>query len=78
MNLIQGIYAFLLGLLLGLIMNETQTIFACIGFHLAFNAAGLLVDDFAPRNVPVIVQLVIMTASLAAGVLIYLRAIRRR
>lgn len=72
-NIIQGVYAFLLGLLIGLLKEKTKTILACIAFHVVFNVSGLLIDDFAPENIPVAIQVLLMLASLAASVFFYLR-----
>ena len=72
-NVIQGIYAFLLGLFVGELKNMTQTIFACIGFHCFFNATGLLLDDFMPADLSVAWTALIMTASLAGLVIIFRR-----
>lgn len=73
MKLIQGIYAFLLGLLLGLLKEETGMISACIGFHVAFNITGLLIDDLMPDNIPPVIQAVMMIISLAVCVILLLR-----
>lgn len=72
-NIIQGIYAFLLGLFIGELKNITGTIFACIGFHCIFNMTGLLIDDYMPADLPVIWITVIMAVSLASGIFIFLK-----
>lgn len=72
MNLIQGIYAFLLGLLLGLLCERAQTFLTCISFHCAFNITGLLIDDYMPAGLHTAAKAVIMLASLAAGIFIFL------
>lgn len=56
MKLVQGIYAFLIGLLLGVLFYETQTILATVGFHCIFNITGLLLDDIVPADIPVTVR----------------------
>lgn len=73
MNLVQGIYAFLLGLLIGYLMEESQTILACFGFHIVFNISGLLLDDLAGDDISRIVCAIIMAAALAVSILLYLR-----
>lgn len=42
-NLIQGSYAFVLGLILGLIYREFQNIWLCMLLHAAMNGSGVLV-----------------------------------
>lgn len=45
LNLIQGIYAFGVGLFVGYIVHLTGSIVPSILFHITFNAAGLVVPD---------------------------------
>ena len=45
LNLIQGIYAFGVGLFVGYIVHLTGNIVTSILFHIAFNAAGLVIPD---------------------------------
>lgn len=78
MNLIQGIYAFLLGFLLGMLKNRTGKLLSCIGFHCFFNAAGLLIDDFVPADIPAAFKAVFMSAALAACIFIYLKITSNR
>lgn len=73
MNPVQGIYAFLLGLLLGILKRYTGTVLACISFHIVFNVTGLIIDDYAPDDIPVPAEAVIMLAALAAGIFVYIR-----
>ncbi len=67
MNLVQGIYAFLLGLLMGYIKKCTGSLIPCILFHIAFNMTGLLIDDFMPPTSDA-VRVVMMILFLAACV----------
>lgn len=48
MNLIQGLYAFLLGLVLGLICRVTGSIFAAALTHIIFNSTSYLMEIFFP------------------------------
>ncbi len=73
MNVVQGIYAFLLGLLIGSLMEESQTILACIGFHIVFNISGLLLDDLAGDNNSGIAYIAAALMSLAVCIYLYLR-----
>lgn len=41
-NIVQGIYAFVLGMFLGFIYNKYQSIFASILLHMAINISGIL------------------------------------
>ena len=77
-NVIQGVYAFLLGLFIGELKNITQTIFACIGFHCIFNITGLLLDDLMPADLSVAWTVLIMTAALSALLIIFRRLWKSR
>ena len=50
MNLVQGIYAFVLGAVLGLVRVSTGTIFASIGTHIIFNATSYVLQLFFPSG----------------------------
>lgn len=43
-NLVQGSYAFILGLLFGYVYQKYNTIYSTLLFHIAFNASGYLID----------------------------------
>lgn len=55
MNLIQGLYAFLLGILLGMVKQSIGSIYANIGLHIIFNATsyliGSLFENSAAKNI---------------------------
>ena len=46
LNLVQGLYAFVLGLLLGWVFWRTGRLRWCIGLHAAFNFSGYVLDGF--------------------------------
>ncbi|MCR5666603.1 MAG: CPBP family intramembrane metalloprotease [Eubacterium sp.] len=48
-NLIQGVYAFVIGLFLGYIRHDSGTIRASIHLHIMFNIVGLLVSPYLPH-----------------------------
>lgn len=50
MNLVQGIYAFLCGVLLGLVCRTTDTILASILAHITFNATNYLLEYLFPAD----------------------------
>ena len=64
MSLVQGIYAFLLGLFIGYLARCTGSVINCICFHLAFNLTGLLLDDLMPDNLLFPIRLIILIAAL--------------
>ena len=50
MNLVQGIYAFVLGAVLGLVRVSTGTISASIGTHIIFNATSYVLQLVFPSG----------------------------
>ena len=50
-NLIQGTYAFLLGILLGIIVLKTKTVISSIIFHISLNLSILFVSEKCFNNV---------------------------
>lgn len=49
MNIVQGIYAFLLGMLFGYVAYRMKSIWASIMLHGITNAAGLIIDIILPQ-----------------------------
>jgi membrane protease YdiL (CAAX protease family) len=78
MNLIQGIYAFGLGVILGLICEWTKSIWMSMLLHASFNAVGMA-QDYLPLNNDII-YLVIISISIVAliGSVYYTKHIQRR
>jgi membrane protease YdiL (CAAX protease family) len=71
-NVIQGLYAFLVGLLLGYIYIKTRNIIAAIAAHMVFNAYDLLLNALSERiaeETLAAVALTGMLVSLALGVI---------
>ncbi len=64
-NLVQGIYAFLLGLLLGHLVRLSGSVFSGIIFHSALNFAGLYLEHLLPTALPAMVKLVLMVLAAA-------------
>lgn len=48
MNIVQGVYAFLLGLLFGYVANRMQSVWASVMLHGMVNASGLVLDIILP------------------------------
>ncbi len=67
MSIIQGIYAFLLGMLIGLLKHYTGTIIGCISFHVFFNITGILVTILMPGEISTIIRTVSMVAGFAVS-----------
>lgn len=64
-NIIQGIYAFLLGLVLGCMVRKFDTIYASILLHMCVNASSFLFV-FIPVNTPSNIILVVLGGILLA------------
>ena len=65
MNLIQGIYAFVLGLFIGWLRVLAESILGCIAYHIAINACGLMLPVVMPEEPPVVIMVMMATASAA-------------
>ncbi len=66
MNVIQGIYAFLFGLVLGYIYMKTGTIILTIATHIIFNLTSLIFDGLykywkAPENLKYVIVFIVCT-----------------
>lgn len=84
MNIIQGSYAFVLGIILGVVCEKFGSIYYAIFLHICFNFLGTVISqqlDFIDSPVEYAVYYaVIAIAAIAAAVLLFLgrRAMRRR
>ena len=76
-NLIQGIYAFLLGLILGCVAHRLGGIIASLILHMSINAAGLLQSLLVPTDAGVVIRIVFVVVGLAGIVLIMRYGLRR-
>lgn len=64
-NLVQGLYAFLLGLLIGYLVLLSGSLYSGIIFHSALNFAGLYLERLLPTALPAAVKLVLMVLAAA-------------
>lgn len=71
MNLIQGIYAFLLGLILGYLANHYRTLTACMLFHGFFNLFGTLLTDIESRFLDNYLQLLLILLCIPLTILAF-------
>lgn len=70
-NLVQGIYAFILGLFIGFLLHISGSIFYTIAFHMGINFAGMFIDKIIPDETPEVFKLVAFigaTAVVGVGV----------
>lgn len=81
MNLMQGIYAFLVGIFCGLIFHYGNSIYLSIGFHMLFNFWGTFLNFLIVGSSNTFVSLLILAAALlvtAAGLILYMRSAAAR
>ncbi|MCX7904695.1 MAG: CPBP family intramembrane metalloprotease [Caloramator sp.] len=64
MNLVQGLYAFIMGLILGILYCRFKTIWVPIIFHAAVNAIGIINTDFFQSTWTVIIAILTLVISL--------------
>lgn len=60
LNLVQGIYAFVVGLVLGYVAEKCRTVFLPILLHLCFNFAGTFLGAWMPQSEGWLMQSVLM------------------
>ena len=72
MNIIQGIYAFLLGMLLGMISYATGSIIASIAAHIIFNATTYLLQVAFSSGIAFFILFLISAVVLFLGVRYYI------
>lgn len=65
-NLVQGIYAFLLGLLIGYIYRIAGGVLYTIVFHMFINLAGMFIEEVIPAGTSVMTQTVLALLALTA------------
>lgn len=81
MNLMQGIYAFLIGLLCGVVYHYGQSIYLSIAFHMLFNAWGTFLDNFmyyGDNLLLHLLQFLISVLIAVIGICLYKRGARLR
>ena len=71
MNIIQGTYAFLLGLILGLLYLRYKSIIAAILLHTTFNLTSTLLSSFVP-SIDTFMGIVFIIGLLGTGLLTWL------
>ena len=69
-NIVQIIYAFLLGLLLGWIRAKTEHLLYCLIFHCLFNITGVMLDNFAKTEQTLYMSVLMPLLTFAASVYI--------
>lgn len=55
-NLVQGIYAFLLGMFIGWIMHLVGSLVCVMILHMSINLSGIVVSEIIPEETPMIFQ----------------------
>lgn len=65
MNLVQGSYAFVIGLILGYLYEKYHSVFICMLFHFGINGSAFLVDIFMGKIPDNMIEVAVI--SLAAG-----------
>ena len=55
-NLVQGIYAFLLGMFIGWVMHLSGSLVCVMILHMSINLSGIVVSEIIPEETPMIFQ----------------------
>lgn len=67
-NLVQGVYAFILGLFIGYICKVTGLFVYTMILHIGINLAGMYIDSLIPEETPFLIKLAVMIVSLIIAV----------
>jgi hypothetical protein len=82
MNWIQGIYAFALGLVLGLVCEKGGSIYYSLLFHMLFNFWGTIIsqllEGIEETTFVGVIMLIVMILSLSAGTYLFVMGMRRK
>ncbi len=81
MNLIQGIYAFIIGLFCGYIFHAGKSIYCSILYHMLFNIWGTMLSNFFYSGDSIIlhiIQIVIAFLMLFTGLILYKKGVQTR
>ena len=68
-NIVQGIYAFILGLFIGYLLYITGNVIYTIFFHIGINIAGIVIDKVIPESSPEYVNIITAVVSLLVVIL---------
>lgn len=78
MNVIQGIYAFLLGMILGMVVYATGSILASIAVHIIFNSTTYVLQYTFSSGIAFLILFVISAVILFFGVRYYIGRCREK
>lgn len=82
MNVIQGVYAFVIGIMLGYIYEKGGSIYLSILFHMIFNLWGVCAPDWFMYGSDTVlfffVWLLVGAALLTGGILVYNTGVKKR
>lgn len=76
-NIVQGVYAFLLGLFIGYVLKLTRNIVYVFVLHMSINLLGMFIDTIIPMDTPMLLKSVIAAVSFV-GIALIVKAIIRR
>ena len=76
-NIVQGVYAFLLGLFIGYVLKLTRNILYVFALHMSINLLGMFIDTIIPMDTPMAVKCLLAAASFA-GIIVIVRGLVKR
>ncbi len=68
-NVIQGIYAFFIGLSLGLVCYKLKSVYAAILLHMSVNIFGLLLSNVVQSNSKIVIAIYVVITILSYGLI---------
>ena len=76
-NIVQGVYAFLLGLFIGYVLKLTRNILYVFALHMSINLLGMFIDTIIPMDTPMAVKCLLAAVSFA-GIIVVVRGLIKR
>ena len=68
MSLVQGLYAFVMGLVFGYVVYKLKSLWPAIFLHVILNITGLLLNEYASEDMTLFAKVLILTVSVIAGI----------
>lgn len=75
-NMVQGIYAFILGLFIGYLLHITGSILYTVAFHMGINFSGMFIDKLIPEETPEAIKFLAFVIAVAVVVAAVWRAVK--
>lgn len=76
-NIVQGVYAFILGLFIGFLLYISGSVIYTMAFHMGINLCGMLLDKIVPEKTNEAVKLLVAAVSLGLVIFLIIKCRKR-